>query len=193
MDPAGLKVEARWCTSMGARLASLLRPGRATTLTLNNNGFRMVQQPVQQRCGQRRIPGEAPWPPCVGDVGGDDRRGRLVPFAYDLEQQFRPRLSRDRYPHSSSKSCFGVWYVSSHWQADGAPAPHSAGSPHQWRRQKARRGFADTPQFPVPPMFPHARHLEMDRKASAYHLSPRKNPAELSPFDRPPFSESRST
>jgi hypothetical protein len=40
---------------------------------------------------QRRS-GVSPGPLRVGDVGGDDRRGRLVPFTYDLEQQFRPTL-----------------------------------------------------------------------------------------------------
>ena len=39
----GAGVFSRRRTPMDARLASLLRPGAAITLSLNNNGFRMVQ------------------------------------------------------------------------------------------------------------------------------------------------------
>jgi len=58
MDSAGLKVEGRRSTGRALSPAAALRwmlsggllpPRAAITLPLNHNGFRMVQQPVQQR------------------------------------------------------------------------------------------------------------------------------------------------
>lgn len=52
----------------------------------------MVEQPVEQRRGQRGVVVEDLGPVLIGAIGRDDERAVLIALADDLEQQVRAEL-----------------------------------------------------------------------------------------------------
>jgi len=61
-------------------------------LALDEDGFGVVEQPVEQRRGQRGVVVEDLGPVLIGAIGRDDERAVLIALADDLEQQVRAEL-----------------------------------------------------------------------------------------------------
>ena len=59
----------------------------AITLPLNDDGFSMMQEPVEHGAGQRAVVVEDFGPVFIGLVGGQQDRALLVALADDLEEQ----------------------------------------------------------------------------------------------------------
>ena len=58
-------------------------------LALDDDGFSVVQEAIQDGGGDGRVVVEDAWPVLVGLIGGNDCRALLVAAADDLEQQIR--------------------------------------------------------------------------------------------------------
>ena len=68
------------------RLLSILEP---VALPADLHDVRVMQQPVQERCGERRIIGKRCGPLCEGQVARDDGARALVTLGDHVEEQVR--------------------------------------------------------------------------------------------------------